>query len=198
MAALTFLQMLQSEVARMQTAHPERLGELARAHALIRHGQVLPSAEDPQTGQVLSSDGQKTYTVNGVCDCQAGQHGKPCKHLQSWRLYQYIARKVEALPAPGALTSGESTPLPEAPVSITLKASVHGFETLVTLRGADFASVQAQVEHAAQWLKAQAPQQGSSQGKDWCSKHGIQMKQTTKDGRSWWSHKTAAGWCKGK
>jgi DNA invertase Pin-like site-specific DNA recombinase len=36
------------------------------------------------------------------------------------------------------------------------------------------------------------------QGKGWCHKHGLQMTQSHKDGRSWWSHKTADGWCKGK
>jgi len=77
MSPSTFLQVLKTEVGRMQLAHPEREGELARAHALILHGMVLPSADDPHTGQVLSSDGQKQYTCNGTCDCQAGQHGKP-------------------------------------------------------------------------------------------------------------------------
>ena len=37
-------------------------------------------------------------------------------------------------------------PLPEAPVSITLKATLHGHEVMVTLRGVDFASVKAQDE----------------------------------------------------
>jgi hypothetical protein len=49
-------------------------------------------------------------------------------------------------------------PLPEAPVSITLKATLHGQEVLVTLRGVDFASVKAQVEDASQWLQAQRGQ----------------------------------------
>src|SRR5262249_14237270 len=34
--------------------------------------------------------------------------------------------------------------LPEAPVSITLKATLHGHEVMVTLRGVDFTSVKAQ------------------------------------------------------
>ena len=100
MAAPSFLQVLKAEVARMQTLHPERLGELARAQALILHGQVLPSVDDPATGSVLSSDAQTVYSVNGVCSCQAGQHGKGCKHLQAWKLCQYIAGKVEAPPVP--------------------------------------------------------------------------------------------------
>jgi hypothetical protein len=32
----------------------------------------------------------------------------------------------------------------------------------------------------------------------WCATHQCHMQQNHKDGRSWWSHKTAAGWCKGK
>ena len=91
-----FLAMLRTEVAKFQAVHPEREGEIARAHALILHGMVVPSPTDPATGQVLSSDGQTTYHVNGSCDCRAGQHGQECKHVAAWKLYQYIARKVDA------------------------------------------------------------------------------------------------------
>src|SRR5262245_58798281 len=91
MAPTTFLQTLQREVARMHAAHPERVGDIARAHALIMLGMVQPT-DDPTTAHVLSSDGATHYTVNGSCNCQAGQHGKTCKHLHSWRLYQYVHR----------------------------------------------------------------------------------------------------------
>ena len=201
MSTPTFLDLLRSEVARMQSLYPEREGELARAHALILHGLVLPSAADPAIGQVLSSDAQTVYHVNGTCDCPAGEHGKGCKHVQAWKLYQYIAGKVAqaATSAPRESTAVESPRLPEAPVSITLKASVYGFETLVTLRGTDFASVQAQVEHAAQWLKAQAPT--PSQGQEgWCRLHSVQMKWNAgkNGGKGWYSHRTDQSWCKGK
>jgi hypothetical protein len=96
MAAPTFLQTLKTTVAQFQAAHPEREGELARAHALIMLGMVTPSPDDPQTGQVLSSDGHKVYHVNGSCDCDAGQHGRQCKHVHGWRLYQYVERKLAA------------------------------------------------------------------------------------------------------
>jgi hypothetical protein len=90
-------------------------------------------------------------------------------------------------------------PLPEAPVSITLKATFDGQEVLVTLRGHDFASVQVQVEQASAWLKAHAPAPAPSQGQDgYCLVHGVTMKQTTKNGQSWFSHKTPEGWCKGR
>jgi hypothetical protein len=92
-------------------------------------------------------------------------------------------------------------------VSITLKATLNGHEVMVTLRGVDFASVKAQVEQASEWLSVQAPAQSPTQGAGqadhsqqpgWCAKHGVPMKLNHKDGRSWWSHKTADGWCKGK
>jgi hypothetical protein len=90
------------------------------------------------------------------------------------------------------------TPLPEAPVSITLKAILHGHEVLVTLRGTDFATVQAWVAPALEWLKAETTVQASSQGAGWCRVHGMQMAINHKQGRSWWPHKTPQGWCKGR
>jgi hypothetical protein len=88
-------------------------------------------------------------------------------------------------------------------VSITLKASLHGHEVLVTLRGVDFASVKAQVEQASEWLKEQAsappPTQGTAQPEGWCARHGVAMQLNHgKNGSTWYSHKTVDGWCKGK
>jgi hypothetical protein len=109
-----------------------------------------------------------------------------------------LAQPVVSVAAPAHVA-----PLPEAPVSITLKATLHGHEVLVTLRGTDFASVKVHVEEASAWLQAQAlaqpPTQSGDQAESWCSKHGVAMKlQHGKNGSgTWYSHKTAAGWCKG-
>jgi hypothetical protein len=90
-----------------------------------------------------------------------------------------------------------TVPLPEAPVSITLKGMIHGQEVMVTLRGVDFASVKAQVEDASQWLDAKGSQPTDNTPQ--CPKHGVAMKLNHgKDGSTWYSHKTADGWCKGK
>jgi len=131
--------------------------------------------------------------------------GDPC--IDCNRIAAGIDKRVRELlaatpqPAP-AQPDTPIVPLPEAPVSITLKATLHGHEVLVTLRGMDFASVKAQVEQASEWLKVQAPAQSPTQGTEqpegWCFNHGVQMKLNHKDGRSWWSHHTANGWCKGK
>jgi hypothetical protein len=131
MTAPSFLQTLRTTVAQFQAAHPEREGELARAHALILQGMVVPS-DDPTTAHVLSSDGAKSYTVNGACDCSAGQHGKACKHMHAWKLYQYITRKVGEQTAPRTLEAPQG--LGEAPASVNFRAMLRGFDVQITLR----------------------------------------------------------------
>src|SRR5262249_2657946 len=132
------------------------------------------------------------YVVcNGTCECRdfARVEGGWCKHRISAGIHkramtlakQKLAQldsastgQAEALSQP-AQPPAPTAPLPEAPVSITLKATLHGHEVLVTLRGVDFASVKAQVEQASVWLTAQAPAQPPTQSpghaEGWCSKH---------------------------
>jgi hypothetical protein len=196
---------------------PECNGRVDKAVALVLNGDVelLPDG----TAKVASqSNGSTAYhVVNGHCDCRDYEKapGQLCKH----RLAFGLARRAQELVSAkrNADTNGQAeppsqptpaqpeaptAPLPEAPVSITLKATLHGHEVMVTLRGVDFASVKAQVEQASEWLKVQAPvqppTQGTEQPEGWCAKHGVQMHQNHKNGRSWWSHRTAAGWCQGK
>jgi len=58
-------------------------------------------------------------------------------------------------------------------------------------------SVKAQVEDASQWLQAQRGQVADDTPQ--CPIHGVPMKLNHgKDGRTWYSHKTAQGWCKGR
>jgi hypothetical protein len=196
---------------------PECNDRIDSAVKIVLAGDVelLPDG----TVQVASqSNGTTSYhVVNGECSCT--DYPKAPHQFCTHRLSAAIVRRAQELtkarldagandlaeppsqPSP-AQPDAPAAPLPEAPVSITLKATLHGHEVLVTLRGVDFASVKAQVEQASEWLKVQAPAQPSTQSTEhptgWCSKHGVQMKLNHKDGRSWWSHKTAEGWCKGK
>ena len=147
------------------------------------------------------------HVVNGECTCKdyAKAPGHWCKHRIAMGIFKRARTLAERrrqerpatpdAPAP-APPEVPATPLPEAPVSITLKAMLHGHEVLVTLRGVDFASVKAQVEDASQWLKAQSGQAADDTPQ--CPTHGVPMQLNHKDGRSWWSHKTLGGWCKGK
>jgi hypothetical protein len=188
---------------------PECNGRVDKAVTLVLNGDVelLPDG----TAKVASqSNGTTTYhIVNGHCDCR--DYEKAPHNLCKHRLSAAIARRAQELtkatldtasPASQPTPAQPPAPLPEAPVSITLKAILHGHEVMVTLRGVDFASVKAQVEQASEWLRVQAPAQSPTQStghpEGWCSKHAVQMTQNHKNGRSWWSHRTADGWCKGK
>jgi hypothetical protein len=188
-----------------------------KAVALVLAGDVELMSDG--TAKVASqSNGTTAYhVVNGHCDCR--DYEKAPHNLCKHRLGAALARRAQELTKAkldaSAISQGEqpsqpppaqleapTAPLPEAPVSITLKATLHGHEVQVTLRGTDFTSVKAQVEQASEWLKGQAPAQPPTQGTEhpegWCSQHGVQMKLNHKDGRSWWSHKTPEGWCQGK
>jgi hypothetical protein len=81
---------------------------------------------------------------------------------------------------------------------VNVHLTIAGRQVQLTLRDSDEWRLLQRLEEVLQrFPQPQAPAQ-SSQAEGWCSKHGIQMKQTTKEGRSWWSHKTAEGWCKGR
>src|SRR5207248_3803059 len=142
---------------------------------------------------------------NGICDCKdfAKAPHSLCKHRLSAaiarRAHELVKAKLEGIKNRAEASSQPAQPeapttsLPEAPVSITLKATLHGHEVLVTLRGVDFASVKAQVEQATEWLRVKTPAQPPTQGTGqadrwerpgWCAKHGVQMTQNHKDGRS--------------
>src|SRR5262252_10703722 len=184
---------------------PECNGRVDSAVKIVLAGDVELLADG--TAKVASqSNGTTAYhVVNGECPCKdfpKAPHSF-CKH----RLSAAIARRAQELtkakladtngqaetPSQPAQPETPTLPLPEAPVSITLKATLHGHEVLVTLRGVDFASVKAQVEQASEWLRVQTPAQALTQSTEhpegWCSKHGVQMHQNHKNGRSWWSHR---------
>jgi hypothetical protein len=126
----SFIETLKAEVARLQAGHPDRADEIGRANALILQGMVSPT-DDPTTARVLSSDGTRQYEVNGRCNCQAGLHGKSCKHTQAWKLYQHVLKKHGS----PRVSVEPISPLPEARASLNFKAMVSGFEVQVTLRG---------------------------------------------------------------
>jgi len=98
----------------------------------------------------------------------------------------------------------DGTFLPEAPASVNCHILLDGRQVQLTLRDTDESRL---LERLAAVLKQypqpQAPAQASSQGesrdKDWCAMHNVPMHENTKQGRVWYSHRTADGqWCKGK
>jgi len=183
--------------------------------------ELLPDGKARVASQ---ANGTTEYVVcNGTCECKDFPKAPSgwCKHRIAAGLYKraqaLVQKKLSAGPngqaeAPAQAQPEASTaPLPEAPVSITLKATLHGHKVLVTLRGVDFASVKAQVEQASQWLSVQAPAQPPTQppaqGKTqrahddspYCRAHKAVLKRYERNGQVWYSHKTADGrWCRGQ
>jgi hypothetical protein len=92
-------------------------------------------------------------------------------------------------------------PLPEAALSLTLKGSVGGHEAMLTIRGQspeEFTRNLAAVRGLLDAPQPQPPAQASSQD-GYCHRHNCAMQENMKEGRRWFSHRTADGqWCKGK
>ena len=199
-----FREVLAGLAAKTLTRMPSLNGRTEKACKLVLQGDVTLHDDGTATVNSLTDPALVYRVVHRACDCKDYDHAP--EHLCCHRLSVGFLRKVQELLPPAPESSPEvhpvSTPLPEAPVSITLKATLHGHEVLVTLRGHDFASVQAQVEQASQWLQSQTPQPSPPQEPEaerrFCPKDGQEMTLNHKDGRSWWSHKTAEGWCRGK
>jgi hypothetical protein len=200
--------------AKAKETLPECNGRVDSAVKIVLAGDVELLADGTAKVASQSNGTTKYFVVNGECSCPdfAKAPSNWCKHRIAAGLAKRVAARVRApldAPANGQATAPSqptpvqaspavpTTPLPEAPVSITLKATLHGHEVLVTLRGVDFASVKVQVEAASQWLQAQGGQPTADTPQ--CPKHGVAMKLNHgKDGSTWYSHKTADGWCKGR
>ena len=189
-----------AEIAeKARTKLPECSGRVDAAVKIVLAGDVELLADGTARVASQSSSSTTYHIVNGHCDCRDYEKAPHsfCKH----RLSAAIARRAQELvkvklrPEP-AQPQSTPAPLPEAPVSITLKASLHGHEVLVTLRGVDFASVKAQVEQASQGLGCQAPATDPTTPQ--CPQHGV-MKPSTKGKGFYCPHKLPNGsWCKGR
>lgn len=203
-----FRALLDELAQKATTRYPACAKRIASATRLILSSRAMLNPDGTATIQSEKTEG-KTYTVNGHCSCVDAQYGAPdgmCKHRFAKSLLKRALQDMSTTeacePASPLVARGHEdaplaqAPLPEAPVSITLKGVIHGQEVLVTLRGTDFASVRAQVEQACQWLKAQSPQPAVEAQQ--CPIHGVPMKRHEKGGTVWYSHRNGAKWCKGQ
>jgi hypothetical protein len=145
-----------------------------------------------------SSDPLKVHVLSGAtCDCQDFPRAPEgwCKHRIAAGIHKRVQQEitaVETTPAPPA-------PLPEAAFSLTLKGTMDGQDALLTVRGMTATEFQTNLAAIRGVLDMpQPPRQLQAGDKSWCQVHQVAMRQTTKEGRTWWSHKTDQGWCKGR
>jgi hypothetical protein len=85
--------------------------------------------------------------------------------------------------------------LPEAPASANCYIDIAGRKVQVILRDSD----EGRLLNRLEALLTRFPTETEQEPPDgWCSKHSVQMTQHHNKKGSWWSHKTAQGWCHGK
>lgn len=102
-------------------------------------------------------------------------------------------------------------PLYEAPVSATVKLNYRGYDTMLTIRGKTGAEVLTKLDTALTWLEDHgaeatrpAPASSNGNGPKVCSIHHVAMKERSKNGDTWHSHKAVDPetgtefWCRGK
>jgi len=189
-------------------------GRLEGAVKLVLAGDV--ALQDDGSIQVGScTDPTRTYRLVGTtCECKDFADGKApqgwCRHRIAAGLHKRVrelltqsppaAAEHSTHPEPVALPPAQASPaFPEAPASCNVYLSIGRHKVQVTLRD----TVEQRMLERLQTLLDRYPAPPSvpssqGQGEGWCSKHGVQMRQNHKNGRSWWSHKTSEGWCQGK
>jgi hypothetical protein len=100
----------------------------------------------------------------------------------------------------------------QAPSSVSIQWITGGVECRLTLRDSTDAGlferikkvlprIHAKVEEDRAKQQAaidEATAAGKPTPESWCALHQVEMQRHTKDGRSWYSHRTDDGWCRGK
>jgi len=196
---------------------------LDKAQGLVLAGHVNPHDDGHSATVQSETKADETYAVNGACECPDARGKAPegwCKHKLAWAIYRRAVEHgqlllEQRLPAPAAAAA----PLPEAPVSVTLKGTVRGCAgTLVTVRGVTLADVQGQLDAAAalfdrapalkeeQPVCREVPSALHSGAEDpetapYCTEHDTRFfRNTWKNGRVSWSHRLAdgSGFCRYK
>jgi hypothetical protein len=141
MAALTCTQALDEAYrCAVEKLPADTHGRLAKALALVQHGQV--SARENGYWEVASQrEGGYPHSVNGQCDCDWAQFhpGHHCTHQLAVLLQRKTMQLMRQSPTPlvDAPPTPAPAPLPEAPASATAKVMMHGYEVLLTVRDSD-------------------------------------------------------------
>ena len=147
-----------------------------------------------------------------------------CQHRIAAGIHQRVGEMLPPAPAPGDIPQSDiapapaspAVPLPEAPASVNVRLLIDGRDCQLTLRDSDEARLLERLAVVlAQYPMSQPALQASSQGPPqlspqqhnalamhrpitgFCPVHNVAMQENHKDGRTWYSHRTDEGWCKG-
>ena len=175
-------------------------GRVESAVTLVLLGEVQPQ-EDGSIHVGSTSDPAKVYHLQGTsCDCADFPRAPQswCKHRIAAGIHRRVHEVLAAQEHPyhGKGDTPVPPPLPEAPASVNCHITIEGRQVQLTLRDSDEGRLLARVE--AVLAQYPQPEKATDDTAKVCPKHGVPMRQTSKDGKSWWSHKTSEGWCKGR
>jgi hypothetical protein len=197
---------------------PQCNGRVDKAVAIVLAGDVELQADGTARVASQSNGTTKYFVVNGACSCPdfVKAPSNWCKHRIAAGLAKRVAARVRAqldAPANGqaatpsqptaaqASPAAPSAPLPEVPAIVSTTITVAGRRVEVKLCDTDDARLLARLTALlAQYPGEQPTAPGTPpDATPRCPKHGEVMKLNHgKDGSTWYSHKTADGWCKGK
>jgi hypothetical protein len=193
-----FREVLAGLVAKTLTKIPALNGRVEKACKLVLGHDVELHPDGTALVNSLT-DPTRAYQVSpGLCLCKDFDHAP--EHLCCHRLAVGFQRKVQELLPPAPEPVSQPAPaLPEAPASVNCHITVAGRQVQLTLRDTDEVRLLARLEEVLQrYPQPQTPAQPASQGEGWCAIHNVAMQENHKDGRTWYSHKTDEGWCKGR
>jgi hypothetical protein len=197
---------------------PQCHGRVDAAVKIVLAGDVELLTDGKAKVASQSNGTTRYFVVNGTCECKDFPKAPSgwCKH----RIAAGMQKRAQALVqrTMGGATNGQAeppsqpepvhqptvpaatqAPLPEAPASCNVYVTLAGRKVQVTLRDSDEQRLLARLDALLQRFPVEAePASEQAQPEGWCRKHDVQMTLNQKEGRSWWSHKTAEGWCKGK
>jgi hypothetical protein len=203
-------------------------GRVESAVKLVLAGDVLPQDDGSILVGSSSDPMKTYLLVGTTCECQDFQHDKAPEGWCQHRIAAGIAKRVQEVlaaqtpdpvPEPAAEATVAATvapdaaspavpavPLGEAPASVNCHIMLGGRQVQLTLRDTDeqrlLARLAAVLQHYPTVPAPQAPQQrpasGETSDKGWCAIHQCAMKLNEKDGRTWYSHRTDDGFCKGR
>lgn len=191
---------------------PEYNGRLQKAMDFVLSNAVI-LCED---GTATVKSGSHTYHLAPDCNCEdARRNGRHCKHFLAVELMKCTHIRLGSMQGSNGKSSGQeqSAQQPpsqsaawsvhEAPASCCLKFQMNGIEIMYTMRDCNDDLLYARVRRILpKIMEKTASKDGTEQPPanetHQCSKHNVPMKQYTKNGRTWFSHKTADGqWCRG-
>lgn len=197
---------------------PQCNGRVDKAVAIVLNGDVELLADGKAKVASQSNGTTQYFVVNGECQCKDYPKAPSqwCKHRIAAGIHKRAAALVQQkltgathgqVEPPGQpepahqppVPAATNAPLPEAPASCNVYVTLAGRKVQVTLRDSDEQRLLARLDALLQRFPVEAePASEPAQPEGWCRKHDVQMTQNHKEGRSWYSHKTAEGWCKGR